>query len=136
MSTPKASVLIVDDDASVRAGLGRLMRCAGYAVETFASPQEFLAAVLPSGPACLVLDVRMHDVGGLALKERLNQNGNHIPVIMITADEGGNAREKAVALGVAGFFHKPVDGRSLIDAIEFALSQEPLKNNPRWQCRN
>ena len=112
------------------------MRCAGYAVETFASPQEFLAAVLPSGPACLVLDLRMHDVGGLALKERLNQNGNHIPVIMITADEGGNAREKAVALGVAGFFHKPVDGRSLIDAIEFALSQEPLKNNPRWQCRN
>ena len=89
------------------------MRCAGYAVETFASPQEFLAAAPPSGPACLVLDVRMHDLGGLALKERLNQDGNNIPVIMITADEGGNVRKKAVALGVAGFFHKPVDGRSL-----------------------
>lgn len=101
------------------------MRCAGYAVETYASPQEFFAAVLPSGPACLVLDVRMHDLGGLALKERLNQNGNPIPVIMITADAGGSVRNEAVALGVAGFFHKPVDGRSLIDAVEFALSKFP-----------
>ncbi|MDD1649519.1 MAG: response regulator [Methylococcaceae bacterium] len=128
--------MIVDDDASVRVGLGRLMRCAGYAVETFASPSEFLAAAPPSGPACLVLDVRMRDLGGLALKERLNQNGNHIPVIMITADEGMNLREEAVALGAAGFFRKPVDGRSLVDAIEFALSQEPLKTTPRRQCRD
>jgi FixJ family two-component response regulator len=101
------------------------MRCAGYAVETFASPQDFLAAALPPGPACLVLDVRMHDLGGLALKERLNQDGNNIPVIMITADEDRNVRKRAVALGVAGFFHKPVDGRSLVDAIEFALSKVP-----------
>jgi FixJ family two-component response regulator len=136
MSPPKASVLIVDDDASVRAGLGRLMRCAGYPVETFASPQEFLAASRPPGPACLVLDVRMHDLSGLALIERLNQDGNHIPVIMITADEDRNVRKKAVALGVAGFFHKPIDGRSLVDAIEFALSQEPLETNHRRQCRD
>ena len=128
MSHPKASVFIVDDDGSVRAGLGRLMRCAGYAVDTFASPQEFLAAAPPSGPACLVVDVRMHDLGGLALKEKLNRDGNTIPVIMITADEDGNARKKAVALGVAGFFHKPVDGRSLVDAVEFALSQELSEN--------
>jgi len=107
------------------------MRCAGYVVETFASPQEFLAASLPPGLACLVLDVRMHDLGGLALKEHLNQNGNHTPVIMITADEGENVRRKAAALGVTGFFHKPVDGRSLIDAIEFALSQQPSETDPR-----
>ncbi len=100
------------------------MRCAGYTVETFASPQEFLAEASPSGPACLVLDVRMRDLGGLALMERLHQDGNRIPVIMITADKGGNVRQEAVALGVAGFFHKPVDGSSLVDAIEFALSQE------------
>jgi FixJ family two-component response regulator len=131
MRTQKASVLIVDDDASVRAGLGRLLRCAGYAVATFASPQEFLAAAPPSAPACLVLDVRMHDLGGLALKERLNQDGNNIPVIMITADEDGNVRTKAVALGVAGFFHKPVDGRSLVDAVEFALSRELSENKAR-----
>jgi two-component system, LuxR family, response regulator FixJ len=136
MSAPKASVLIVDDDPSVRAGLGRLMRCAGYAVQTFALPQEFLAAALPPGPACLVLDVRMHDLGGLALKERLNQEGNNIPVIMITADEDGNVRKKAAALGVAGFFHKPVDGRSLVDAIEFALSKYLAQTNRRGHCIN
>jgi FixJ family two-component response regulator len=123
MSNNKGSVFIVDDDASVRAGLGRFMRCAGYAVEAFASPQEFLAATVPPGPACLVLDVRMRDIGGLALKKRLNQNGNTMPVIMISADDGANLREDAVALGVAGFFHKPVDGAALLDAVEFALTQ-------------
>ena len=107
------------------------MRCAGYAVETFATPQEFLASAPPSGPACLVVDVRMHDLGGLALKERLNQEGNIIPVIMITADEDGNVRKKAAALGVSGFFHKPVDGRSLVDAVEFALSRELSENKAR-----
>jgi FixJ family two-component response regulator len=132
MFNSKASVFIVDDDASVRAGLSRFMRCAGYHVETFDAPKAFLAAVLPSGPACLVLDVRMHDVGGLALKERLNRDGNTIPVIIISAEEGENLRQKAVALGVAGFFHKPVDGPSLVDAIEFALSQIPPRNNG-WQ---
>jgi FixJ family two-component response regulator len=129
MATPKARVFIVDDDASVRAGLGRLMRCAGYPVETFASPQEFLADAPSSGPACLVLDVRMHDLGGLALMERLHEDGNRIPVIMITADKSGNVRKEAVALGAAGFFHKPVDGRSLVDAIEFALSQGASEDN-------
>jgi FixJ family two-component response regulator len=123
MSAPKATVLIVDDDISVRVGLGRLMRCSGYGVATFASPQEFLAAALPTGPVCLVLDVRMHGIGGLALMETLHRDGIQIPVIMISADEGGILRQKAAALGVAGFFHKPVDGRSLIDAIEFALSK-------------
>jgi FixJ family two-component response regulator len=122
MSNKKGSVFIIDDDASVRAGLGRFMRCAGYAVEVFASPQEFLAAPVPSGPTCLVLDVRMRDIGGLALKRRLNQDGNSTPVIMISAEDGGNLREQAIALGVAGFFHKPVDGGALVDAIEFALS--------------
>ena len=75
-------------------------------------------------PPVWCVDVRMHDQGGLALKEKLNRDGNTIPVIMITADEGGNARKQAAALGVAGFFHKPVDGRSLVDAIEFAVSRE------------
>ena len=107
------------------------MRCAGYAVETFATPQEFLASTPPSGPACLVVDVRMHDLGGLALKEQLNQEGNIIPVIMITADEDENVRKKAAALGVSGFFHKPVDGRSLVDAVEFALSRELSENKAR-----
>jgi FixJ family two-component response regulator len=125
MSSPAARVFLVDDDGSVRAGLGRLLRFAGYAVSTFASPQEFLAAAPPAGPACLVLDVRMPDRGGLALKEELNRAGNRIPVIMITADEGGPVRSKAAALGVAALFQKPVDGRSLVDAIEFALSQAP-----------
>lgn len=123
MSSPTTRVCIVDDDRSVRAGLSRFLRFAGYSVSTFTSPQEFLAAAATTGPACLVLDVCLHDRSGLALKEALNRAGNRLPVIMITADEGTNMRNQAVALGVAGFFHKPVDGRSLVDAIEFALSQ-------------
>jgi FixJ family two-component response regulator len=129
MLNQKGSVFIVDDDASVRAGLGRFMRCAGYAVETFASAEEFLSITAPSSPTCLVMDVRMREIGGLALKARLNQNGNTVPVIMISADDGDSLRKDAIALGVAGFFHKPVDGQALVDAIEFAKSQKRLENH-------
>jgi FixJ family two-component response regulator len=127
MSPRKGSVFIVDDDASVRTGLGRFLRCAGYSVETFASAEEFLILTLPTHPTCLILDIHMPNIGGLALKEHLNQEGNDLPVIMISADESGNLREKAVALGAAGFFHKPVDGAALLDAIEFAKSQNTAR---------
>lgn len=119
----KGTVVIVDDDASARMGLSRYVRCAGYTVETFASAEEFSRACRCEGPTCLVADVRMRGGGGLHLAEQLCQAGIRMPVILVSADDREEVRRRAKALGAAGFFHKPVDGRALLDAIEWALTQ-------------
>src|SRR5256885_14218589 len=77
-------VFIVDDDASVRKSLERLVRSVGLRGETFASAPEFLQRAAADGPSCLVLDVRMPEVSGLALQERLAAAGHRIPIIFIT----------------------------------------------------
>lgn len=123
-------VLIVDDDASARAGLSRYVRCAGYTVQTFASPEEFAAASLPGEAVCLVADVRMRGGGGLRLAQRLHEVGRPLPIILVSADDGAEVRQRALELGVTGFFHKPVDGRALLDAIEWAMTQRAARRRP------
>jgi len=128
----KGTVLIVDDDASARTGLCRYLRCAGYTVQAFASAEEFSKASHPATAVCLVADVRMRGGGGLLLAGQIRQAGDPMPVILISADDGEEVRRRAIALGAAGFFHKPVDGRALLDAIEWALAerwaQQPTGN--------
>lgn len=119
----KGLVLIVDDDASARAGLGRFMRCAGYTVQTFASVAEFPLVSASRQAVCMVADVRMRGGGGLYLAEQLRQVGSSLPVILVSADDGEEVRQRALAIGAAGFFHKPVDGRALLDAIEWVLTE-------------
>lgn len=123
----KGTVLIVDDDASARAGLSRYVRCAGYAVQALASARELLGASLPRDAVCLVADVRMRGGDGLQLTRRLRAAGHALPVILVSADDGTEVRQRALELGVAGFFHKPVDGRALLDAIEWALTSSRLR---------
>jgi FixJ family two-component response regulator len=120
-----STVLIVDDDSSARDGLSRYIRCAGFGVKAMTSAEEFSALGTVRGPSCLVADVRMRGGGGLLLAEQLRKAGNPMPVILVSADDGAELRQQALALGVAAFFHKPVDGRALLDAIEWALTQLP-----------
>ena len=84
MSAAPGIVYIVDDDLSVRRGLERLLRAAGYDAETFASGRDFLDRADFRGPCCLVLDVRMPQWSGFDLHEMLVVRGVHIPVIFIT----------------------------------------------------
>lgn len=126
----KGTVVIVDDDASARIGLSRYVRCAGYTVETFASAEEFSKACRCEGPTCLVADVRMRGGGGLDLTEQLGQAGIGMPVILVSADDREEVRRRAKALGAAGFFLKPVDGRALLDAIQWALTQRSPSGLP------
>lgn len=123
----KGTVLIVDDDASARAGLSRYVRCAGYAVQDLASARELLGASLPRDAVCLVADVRMRGGDGLQLARQWRAAGHALPVILVSADDGTEVRQRALELGVAGFFHKPVDGRALLDAIEWALTTSRLR---------
>ena len=75
MSKAKKLVCVVDDDQSVRRGLGRLFKSAGYAAETFASAEDYLAREIFEGSICLVLDVRMPGLNGLGLQEALETRG-------------------------------------------------------------
>jgi FixJ family two-component response regulator len=112
-------VSIVDDDLSVRRALSRLVRLAGYAVESFASAGEFLASAARSRTACLVLDIQLGEGGmsGFDLHERLVADGVTVPTIFITAHADARTRERVQQSGVAGFLSKPFNGQALLDLI-------------------
>jgi FixJ family two-component response regulator len=119
-------VFVVDDDASVRRALERLLRAAGYAVHTFASAAEFLsqANLAPSAeperrhdPACVVLDVRMPGQSGLDLYEALAGRGWEVAVIFITGHGDMPMAVKAMKAGAVDFLAKPFTEAALLAAI-------------------
>jgi FixJ family two-component response regulator len=109
-------IAIVDDDDSVRRSLRRVVRSAGYAVETFASASEFLAWLPRGRAACLVLDINMNDMSGFELQERLA-----VPVIFITAHDDALTRSRIERSGAAGHLWKPFDESGVLDAIGRAV---------------
>ena len=118
------SVAVVDDDASYRTALRRVLTAHGLSLSTFASgPQLFASILAGDRPDCLILDVQMPEMTGLDVQAWLRDRGFNIPAIMLTGrtDEQTEARSKA--LGAAAYLSKPMDARALIDAIDFALGQ-------------
>jgi FixJ family two-component response regulator len=122
-------VFVVDDDPSVRKSLARLITTAGYKVETFASAREFLARPLPEGPCCLVLDVRMPGLTGLALQEALATAGYQLSIVFITGYGDVPTTVKAMKGGAVDVLTKPVNDRTLLSAIERAMTRA----RQRWQ---
>jgi FixJ family two-component response regulator len=116
-------VFIVDDDASVRRSLVRLVSAAGYQVEAFASAREFLARPPLDAPGCLVLDVRMPGLTGLELQEALATAGRLLSTVFITGYGDVSVGVKAMKGGAVDFLTKPVDRRELLGAIERALTR-------------
>jgi FixJ family two-component response regulator len=124
MQKPSLLVYVIDDDASVRIALERLMRSAGLEVAGFDSVETFFDQADPERRACIVADVRMPGTIGLDLPGLLLEKGWHDPVIFVTADDTEEMRRLARVAGAASFFHKPVDDQALLDAIHWALSLE------------
>ena len=115
-------ILVVDDDAPVRQALGRLFKSAGYEVQLFASAEEYLAQrAARSRPACLVLDMRMPGMGGLALQRAIAGTARALPIVFITGHADENARTQALAAGAIAVLQKPLDEEILLDAIRTAL---------------
>jgi FixJ family two-component response regulator len=118
MAGTQLVISIVDDDLSVRRALSRLVRIAGYAVESFASAREFLASAPRGRTACLVLDIHLNGgMSGFDLQERLVADGVTIPTIFITAHGDARTRERVTQSGVAGFLLKPFGDQALLDLI-------------------
>jgi len=110
-------IAIVDDDASVRRSLLRVVRSAGYNAEAFASARAFLEWLSTGHAACLVLDVQMKEMSGLDLQERLA-----VPIVFITAHDDAPIRARIEKSGAAALLRKPFDAATVLDAIRRAVS--------------
>ena len=128
MSEPESIVFVVDDDPSVRSAIKRLIVCVGLQVELFESAQEFLASKLPNVPCCLVLDVRLPGISGLALQRHLAEANVQIPIIFITAHSDVPMTVRAMKAGAVEFLTKPFHDQDLLDAIQLALERDRIRH--------
>jgi FixJ family two-component response regulator len=119
------TVFLVDDDASVRRALTRLIKSAGYEVQAFASARDFLdyRRLSEESPGCLVLDVRMPGLSGLDLQHELRAANALLPIIFITGHGDIPMSVKAMKEGAVDFLPKPVKDKELLSAIEQALAR-------------
>ena len=124
MHQPDALVAIVDDDPSIREGVGSLLRSAGWKVETFASAEEFLARRSVVEPSCVVLDLQLPELSGLDLQTRMAQINVEIPIVFITGHGSIPASVQAIKAGAIEFLTKPFDEQQLFRAIREAMDRD------------
>ena len=117
MNDTGALVYVVDDDASAREGVARLIRSAGLMTKTFASGEEFLAAPRPKVPSCLVLDVNLPGVNGLELQQELSKSPAQVPIIFLTGHGDIPMSVRALKAGAANFLTKPFNDEDLLNAV-------------------
>jgi FixJ family two-component response regulator len=117
-------VFVVDDDASVRKGLTRVLTGSGYAVEEFASAGDFLARERYARPCCLVLDVRLPGVSGLDLQTALTAAGRRLSIVFVTGDIDVRMTVQAMKNGAVDVLSKPVGARELLNAVELAFVKD------------
>jgi len=117
------TVFVVDDDEAVRDALGMLFRTAGLRVESFASAASFLERRIPDRACCLVLDIRMPEITGMALHEELLRRGARIPVIFITGHGDIPMAVAAVKKGAHDFIEKPFDESRLLEQVLDAIDR-------------
>ena len=123
-------VFIVDDDASIRDALSLLLSLKGFAVSTFASAEDFLAALQPHWQGCVVVDIRMSGMSGLELQRRLQAHRDALPVVVITAHGDVAAARQAFLADAVDFIEKPVDVHQLDQAIDLALARLRRQHPP------
>jgi FixJ family two-component response regulator len=117
----RGTVFLVDDDPSVRKALQRLIRAAGFDVESFADAAGYLAAAPPASPACIVLDIRMPAMTGFELQSAIAGTSRALPVVFITGHGDDTVRTQALEAGAVDVLFKPIDEEELVSAIEKAL---------------
>jgi FixJ family two-component response regulator len=121
LNSDRPFIAVLDDEESVRQAIDRLLRAGGFAVECFASGEEFLASLLGRQPACLVLDLHMPGMDGFAVQDALAKLSRKLPVVVITGHDSPETRQRALDGGAAAYLCKPVGGRVLLDAVTTTL---------------
>jgi FixJ family two-component response regulator len=124
MREDKAIVFVVDDDPSMRRSLDSLLRSVGHEVRLFSSAPEFMQAARTDAPGCLLLDVRLPGMSGLAFQQELARAGVRLPIIFITGHGDVPMTVRAMKAGAVEFLTKPFDDQVLLDAIHAALERD------------
>ncbi len=117
------TIHVVDDDENLRTAMNRLLTLLGYTVVAHDSAEAFLAAD-PRGPGCILLDVQMPGLDGLALHERLAAAGNPLPVVFLSAHGDIPISVRAIKRGAEDFLTKPFKREALVEAVERALARD------------
>ena len=123
-NTIAPQVLLVDDDPAVCAALSRLLGLQGYAVSSFLSAESFLAQHDPHAFGCIILDIALPGLDGLALQQLLEQRGNPMPIIFLTGEADVPMCAGAMKRGAFDFLTKPVDDTVLFAAVACALRRD------------
>jgi FixJ family two-component response regulator len=123
MAEPLPVVWVVDDDASVRVAVARVLRAAAFDAVLLASPAEVLERIQAGRPDCLVLDLWLPEISGIELLEVLEARGPQIPVVFLTGQGDVRSCAQAMKLGAIDFLEKPVDEGQLLDAVIRAIAR-------------
>ena len=124
MPEARSTVFLLDDDEAVVVALGRVLRASGYSVSPWTSAAEFLVAHDPGIPGCLVADVRMPTMSGLALQHALAARGIERPIVFITAQADIPTTVQAMKAGAVTFLPKPVQRLELLTAVAEAIARD------------
>jgi FixJ family two-component response regulator len=116
-------ISVIDDDASIRAGLDNLVRSLGYVVSTFESAEAFLQSTERDEAWCVIADVRMSAMSGVQLQSHLRHQGSRLPFLFITAVPTERTRRQALDDGAICFLTKPFDEETLIGCLDVAIEQ-------------
>ena len=119
------TVAVVEDDESYRLAIQRLLKSAGFSVQTFACAEDFLGSGWQRETGCIIADIRMPGMAGLDLQAKLNADHCPIPIIFITAHGDEQMRLQAMRGGAVKFLAKPFDGAILLEGVRAALGSEP-----------
>jgi FixJ family two-component response regulator len=122
---PRLCIAVVDDEASVRTALGRLLRLADYEVAAFQSGQAFLASLTERLPSCVILDVHMPGLSGLDVQSRLRAAHIDVPVVFITASDDLELGRTVLNAGGGRLLRKPFSNDELLDAVGTAVRCAP-----------
>ena len=123
MIPPDSLVFLIDDDPSIRKGVSRLLRSAGYKSEAFESASDFLACAQHSGPTCIIVDVRMPRLNGMDLQETLIRCHREEQLIFITGHGDISMCAQAMKAGAVDFLPKPFRDGDLLQCVERALTR-------------
>ena len=124
MDTKIAHVAVVDDEESVRKALSRLIRSAGFEVESFASGIEYLNSLQVKKFDCLVIDLHMPVLNGLDVINKMSEQGIKIPTIVITGYDGVGMTQRVITAGAVTCLHKPVDDEVLISTLTSCCTEK------------
>ena len=127
MALPDFRVFIIDDDQGILDALNRFLRTAGYETKAYSSPQAFLEEHDPSMPGCVVLDLSMPRMNGLAVQRELVTRGSERPVIFLSGRGTVPASVEAMKAGAVDFLPKPLKGDELLSAIKVAEERDLVR---------